>query len=114
MMFIIGAVTPVPKKKDIRIKLDHRRLKSVKSKKIQRFILMQLYLLHSVMMKERAILYSIWNRTKGLAARRTLVFLETNNEGFASNVTSMLNGLNGITLQKDEEDEDVEFMWNAN
>jgi len=40
---------------------------------------------------------------------RTLVFLETNNEGFASNVTSMLNGLNGITLQKDEEDKNIEF-----
>ena len=46
---------------------------------------------------------------KALQPGRTLVFLETNNEGFASNVTSMLNGLNGITLQKDEEDEDVEF-----
>ena len=46
---------------------------------------------------------------KALQPGRTLVFLETNDEGFASNVTSMLNGLNGITLQKDEEDEDVEF-----
>jgi len=46
---------------------------------------------------------------KALQPGRTLVFLETNNEGFASNVTSMLNGLNGITLQKDEEDKNIEF-----
>lgn len=37
---------------------------------------------------------------KALKAGRTVVFLETNNEGFASNVTSMLNGLNGVTMQK--------------
>ena len=43
-----------------------------------------------------------------LKAGRTVVFLETNNEGFASNVTSMLNGLNGVTMQKDETDGDKE------
>ena len=46
---------------------------------------------------------------KALQTGKTLVFLETNNESFASNVSSMLNGLNGITLQKDEKDEDVEI-----
>lgn len=46
---------------------------------------------------------------KALQPGKTLVFLETNNESFASNVSSMLNGLNGITLQKDEKDEDVEI-----
>ena len=45
---------------------------------------------------------------KALEAGRTVVFLETNNEGFASNVTSMLNGLNGVTMQKDETDGDKE------
>ena len=46
---------------------------------------------------------------KALQPGKTLVFLETNNESFASNVSSMLNGLNGITSQKDEKDEDVEI-----
>ena len=46
---------------------------------------------------------------KALQPGKTLVFLETNNESFASNVSSMLNGLNGITLQKDEQDEDIEI-----
>ena len=46
---------------------------------------------------------------KALQTGKTLVFLETNNESFASNVSSMLNGLNGITLQKDEQDEDIEI-----
>ena len=43
-----------------------------------------------------------------LEAGRTVVFIETNNEGFVSNVTSMLNGLNGVTMQKDETDGDKE------
>lgn len=43
-----------------------------------------------------------------LAPGRTVVFLETNNESFASNVSSMLNGLNGITLEKDRENNDIE------
>lgn len=50
---------------------------------------------------------------KALLPGRTLVFLETNNESFASNVTSMLNGLNGITLEKEEaksdDQEDIEI-----
>ena len=46
---------------------------------------------------------------KALESGRTLVFLETNNEGFASNVTSMLNGLNGVTRQKDDVNKDIEF-----
>jgi LysM repeat protein len=46
---------------------------------------------------------------KTLEPGRTLVFLETNNESFASNVSSMLNGLNGITIEKDENDEDIEI-----
>jgi len=40
---------------------------------------------------------------KVLQPGRTLVFLETNNESFVSNVTSMLNGLNGVTLQADKQ-----------
>ncbi|MFL2623376.1 MAG: LysM peptidoglycan-binding domain-containing protein [Flavobacteriaceae bacterium] len=50
---------------------------------------------------------------KALLPGRTLVFLETNNESFVSNVTSMLNGLNGITLEKEEveneDEEDIEI-----
>lgn len=49
------------------------------------------------------------NVQKALSPGRTIVFLETNNESFASNVSSMLNGLNGVTLQKDENDKDVEI-----
>lgn len=37
-----------------------------------------------------------------------LVFLETNNSGFVSNVTSMLNGLNGRNIAEDNEDEGIE------
>lgn len=42
---------------------------------------------------------------------RSYVFLETANEGFISNVSSMLNGFNGVTIikgDKDEEDEEIE------
>lgn len=50
---------------------------------------------------------------KALLPGKTLVFLETNNESFASNVTSMLNGLNGITIEKEaaenEDEEDIEI-----
>ena len=46
---------------------------------------------------------------KALQPGRTIVFLETNNEGFVSNVTSMLNGLNGVTMQKGAYNEGVEF-----
>ena len=50
---------------------------------------------------------------KALSPGRTLVFLETNNESFASNVTSMLNGLNGLTLElqeaENESEEEVEI-----
>ncbi len=46
---------------------------------------------------------------KALQPGKTLVFLETNNESFVSNVSSMLNGLNGITLQKDEQNRDIEI-----
>ncbi|MEC8724054.1 MAG: LysM peptidoglycan-binding domain-containing protein [Bacteroidota bacterium] len=45
---------------------------------------------------------------KALSPGRTLVFLETNNESFASNVTSMLNGLNGLTLELQEAENDAE------
>jgi len=40
---------------------------------------------------------------------RTIVFLESNNEGFVSNVTSMLNAMNGITILLDEEDNETEI-----
>jgi LysM repeat protein len=40
---------------------------------------------------------------------RTIVFLESNNEGFVSNVTSMLNAMNGITILLDEEDNEMEI-----
>ncbi len=33
-----------------------------------------------------------------LLSGRTLVFVESNNEGFVSNITSMLNAMNGITV----------------
>lgn len=42
---------------------------------------------------------------------RSYVFLETANEGFISNVSSMLNGFNGVTIvkgEKDEEDTEIE------
>ena len=45
---------------------------------------------------------------KALSPGRTLVFLETNNESFASNVTSMLNGLNGLTLELQEAENEAE------
>ena len=44
-----------------------------------------------------------------LLAGRTLVFLESNNEGFVSNVTSMLNAMNGITILVDEDDNETEI-----
>jgi len=40
---------------------------------------------------------------------RTVIFLETTNESFASNVSSMLNGLNGITTEKDQDNNDIEI-----
>ena len=46
---------------------------------------------------------------KALLSGRTLVFLESNNEGFVSNITSMLNAMNGITILKDEEDNETEI-----
>ena len=50
---------------------------------------------------------------KKLNPGRTIIFLETNNESFASNITSMLSGLNGITFDKeqseDDPDEEVEI-----
>ena len=39
---------------------------------------------------------------------RTIVFLESNNEGFVSNVTSTLNAMNGTTILKDEDDKETE------
>ena len=44
-----------------------------------------------------------------LLSGRTTVFLESNNEGFVSNVTSMLNAMNGITILKDEDDNETEI-----
>jgi LysM repeat protein len=44
-----------------------------------------------------------------LLSGRTLVFLESNNEGFVSNVTSMLNAMNGITILKDADDNETEI-----
>ena len=50
---------------------------------------------------------------KELNPGRTLVFLETSDESFASNITSMLSGLNGITIEKevseDDPDEEIEI-----
>ena len=50
---------------------------------------------------------------KELSPGRTLVFLETSDESFASNITSMLSGLNGITIEKevseDDPDEEIEI-----
>ena len=45
---------------------------------------------------------------KVLLSGRTIVFLESNNEGFISNVTSMLNAMNGITVVVDDEDNEIE------
>ena len=44
-----------------------------------------------------------------LLSGRTFVFLESNNEGFVSNITSMLNAMNGITILKDEDDNETEI-----
>lgn len=44
-----------------------------------------------------------------LLSGRTLVFLESNNVGFVSNVTSMLNAMNGVTILKDEDDKETEI-----
>jgi LysM repeat protein len=44
-----------------------------------------------------------------LLSGRTTVFLESNNEGFVSNVTSMLNAMNGITILIDEDDNETEI-----
>tara|TARA_B110000967_G_C18895477_1_gene570306 strand:+ start:529 stop:2475 length:1947 start_codon:yes stop_codon:yes gene_type:complete len=45
-----------------------------------------------------------------LLAGRTIVFLESNNEGFVSNVTSMLNAMNGATMLKDVDDDNNEIQ----
>ncbi len=45
---------------------------------------------------------------KKLNPGRTIIFLETNNESFASNITSMLSGLNGITFDKEQSEDDPE------
>ena len=47
-----------------------------------------------------------------LLSGRTIVFLESNNEGFVSNVTSMLNAMNGITILVDEDDNETEVERN--
>lgn len=44
-----------------------------------------------------------------LLSGRTLIFLESNNEGFVSNITSMLNAMNGKTILKDEDDNETEI-----
>jgi LysM repeat protein len=44
-----------------------------------------------------------------LPSGRTIVFLESNNVGLVSNVTSMLNAMNGITILKDEDDNETEI-----
>tara|TARA_B100000768_G_scaffold182057_1_gene209005 strand:- start:9680 stop:11617 length:1938 start_codon:yes stop_codon:yes gene_type:complete len=44
-----------------------------------------------------------------LSSGRTLVFLESNNEGFVSNITSMLNAMNGVTTLKDADDNETEI-----
>jgi hypothetical protein len=44
-----------------------------------------------------------------LLSGRTTVFLESNNEGFVSNVTSMLNAMNGTTVLKDKDDNETEI-----
>ena len=44
-----------------------------------------------------------------LLSGRSFVFLESDNEGFVSNVTSMLNAMNGITVLKDEDDNETEI-----
>ena len=44
-----------------------------------------------------------------LLSGRTLVFVESNNEGFVSNITSMLNAMNGITVFTDEDDNETEI-----
>ena len=44
-----------------------------------------------------------------LPSGRTKVFLESSNESFISNVTSMLNAMNGITTVIDEEDDEIEI-----
>ena len=43
-----------------------------------------------------------------LLSGRTNVFLESNNEGFVSNVTSMLNAMNSTTVLKDEDGNETE------
>ena len=44
-----------------------------------------------------------------LLSGRTKVFLESNNEGIVSNVTSMLNAMNGKTVLIDEEENETEI-----
>jgi len=45
---------------------------------------------------------------KALLPGRTIVFLESNNEGFVSNVTSMLNAMNGLTTLVDDNETEIQ------
>ena len=45
---------------------------------------------------------------KVLLPGRTIVFLESNNEGFVSNVTSMLNAMNGLTTLVDDNETEIQ------
>ena len=54
---------------------------------------------------------------KALLPGRTIVFLESNNEGFVSNVTSMLNAMKGLTVIVDNKTEiqrDILLMTTSN
>ena len=53
---------------------------------------------------------------KALLPGRTIVFLESNNEGFVSNVTSMLNAMNGFTtlVGKTKIQRDIILMTTSN
>ena len=44
-----------------------------------------------------------------LLSGRTFVFLESNNEGFVSNITSTLNAMNGVTILRDEDENETEI-----
>tara|TARA_B100000767_G_scaffold27834_1_gene24203 strand:+ start:653 stop:2584 length:1932 start_codon:yes stop_codon:yes gene_type:complete len=45
---------------------------------------------------------------KVLLPGRTIIFLESNNEGFVSNVTSMLNAMNGLTTLVDDNETEIQ------
>ena len=45
---------------------------------------------------------------KALLPGKTIVFLESNNEGFVSNVTSMLNAMNGLTTLVDDNETEIQ------